>query len=234
MDQYVALDVSLQKTAVCVLNVSGRVLIEADVPSEPAALIAFIQTHAPGAARVGLESGPTSPWLWHPLKAAGLPVVCMDARHAHAALSVRPSKSDRNDAHGLAEMVRMGWYREVQVKSLAAHERMALLGVRRRLVDMRVEIDGQIRGILKTFGLVVGSGNKGAFAQRARMLAQDHTGLVGAHRQIDRSAGGCRCQGGGFGQGDPSFCPRRPDVATVHDGAWRRAGNSPCIPLHNR
>ena len=73
----------------------------------------------------------------------------MDARHAHAALSVRPSKSDRNDARGLAEMVRMGWYREVQVKSLAAHERMALLGVRRRLVDMRVEIDGQIRGILK-------------------------------------------------------------------------------------
>jgi transposase len=93
-----------------------------------------------------------------PLKAAGLPVVCMDARHAHAAPSVRPSKSDRNDARGLAEMVRMGWYREVQVKSL----------------DMRVEIDGQIRGILKTFGLVVGSGNKGAFAQRARMLAQDH------------------------------------------------------------
>lgn len=114
MDQYVALDVSLQKTAVCVLNVWGRVLIEADVPSEPAALIAFIQSHAPRAARVGLESGPTSPWLWHSLKAAGLPVVCMDARHAHAALSVRPSKSDRNDARGLAEMMRMGWYREVQ------------------------------------------------------------------------------------------------------------------------
>ena len=208
MDQYVALDVSLQKTAVCVLNASGSVVIEAELPSEPAALTAFIQTHAPRAARVGLESGPTSPWLWHSLKAAGLPVVCMDARHAHAALSVRPSKSDRNDARGLAEMVRMGWYREVQVKSLAAHERMALLGVRRRLVDMRVEIDGQIRGILKTFGLVVGSGNKGAFAQRARMLVQDHSGPVGARRQIDRSAGGCRCQGSGFGQGNPSFRTR--------------------------
>ena len=93
MDQYVALDVSLQKTAVCVLNVSGRVLIEADVPSEPAALIAFIQTHAPGAARVGLESGPTSPWLWHSLKAAGLPVVCMDARHAHAAVGTERFRS---------------------------------------------------------------------------------------------------------------------------------------------
>jgi transposase len=174
MEQYVALDVSLQKIAVCVLNASGRVVIEAEVASEPGVLIAFIRTKAPHAVRIGLESGPTSPWLWHSLKSAGLPVVCMDARHAHAALSVRPTKSDRNDARGLAEMVRMGWYKEVQVKSLAAHERMALLGVRRRLVDMRVEIDGQIRGILKTFGLVVGRGNKNAFAQRARMLAQDH------------------------------------------------------------
>ena len=174
MEQYVALDVSLQKVAICVLNASGHVVLEAEVASDPGALITFIQAKAPYAVRIGLESGPTSPWLWHSLKSAGLPVVCMDARHAHAALSVRPTKSDRNDARGLAEMVRMGWYKEVQVKSLAAHERMALLGVRRRLVDMRVEIDGQIRGILKTFGLVVGCGNSNAFAQRARILAQDH------------------------------------------------------------
>jgi transposase len=174
VDQYVALDVSLRKISVCVLNSWGRVVTEADVPSEPGALISFIRTRAPHASRIGLESGPTSTWLWHALKAAGLPVICMDARHAHAALPVRPIKSDRNDARGLAEMVRVGWFKEVQVKSLGAHERMALLGVRRRLVDIRVEIDGQIRGILKTFGLVVGSGNKGAFAQRARMMAQDH------------------------------------------------------------
>jgi hypothetical protein len=69
---------------------------------------------------------------------------------------------------------RVGWFKEVQVKSLGAHERMALLGVRRGLVDIPGEIDGQIRGILKTFGLVVRSGNKGAFAQRARMMTQDH------------------------------------------------------------
>ena len=149
MDQYVALDVSLRKISVSVLNSRGRVVTEADVPSEPGALISFIRTRAPHASRIGLESGPTSTWLWHALKAAGLPVICMDARHAHAALSVRPIKSDRNDARGLAEMVRVGWFKEVQVKSLGAHERMALLGVRRRLVDIRVEIDGQIRGILR-------------------------------------------------------------------------------------
>ena len=117
MDQYVALDVSLRKTSVCVLNSLGGVVTEADVPSEPGALIAFIRARAPHASRIGLESGPTSTWLWHALKAAGLPVICMDARHAHAALSVRPIKSDRNDARGLAEMVRVGWFKEVQVKS---------------------------------------------------------------------------------------------------------------------
>jgi transposase len=178
VDQYVALDVWLRKSSVCVLNSGGHVVTEADVPSEPGTLISFIRTRAPHASRIGLESGPTSTWLWHALKAAGLPVICMDALHAHAALSVRPIKSDRNDARGLAEMVRVGWFKEVQVKSLGAHERMALLGVRRRLVDIRVEIDGPIRGILKTFGVVVGSGDKGAFAQRARMMAQDHPILL--------------------------------------------------------
>jgi transposase len=84
----------------------------------------------------------------------------MDARHVHAALAVRPIKSDRNDARALAEMVRVGWFKEVPVKGFAAHERIALLGVRRRLVDIRVEIDGQIRGILKTFGLEAGRGRR--------------------------------------------------------------------------
>src|SRR3979411_1328470 len=233
VDQYVALDVSLQKTAVCVLNASGSVVIEAELPSEPAALTAFIQTHAPRAARVGLESGPTSPWLWHSLKAAGLPVVCMDARHAHAALSVRPSKSDRNVSGGLSEMIRIGWYREVQVKSLAAHERMALLGVRRRLVDMRVEIDGQIRGILKTFGLVVGRGNNGASADRQRMLAQDHPVLSALIEKLIEVREVAVAKVVALDKEIRRFV-RNDLVATVHDGAWRRAGNSPCIPLNDR
>jgi transposase len=103
VEQYVGLDVSLQKIAICVLKASGRIDIEAEVASEPGAVIAFIRSKAPHAVRIGLESGPTSPWLWHSLKSAGMPVVCMDARHAHAALSVRPTKTDRNDARGLAE-----------------------------------------------------------------------------------------------------------------------------------
>jgi len=102
----------------------------------------------------------------------------MDARHAHAALSVRPVKSDRSDARGLAEMVRMGWYREVQIKSLAAHERRALLAARHRLVLIRLELDAQIRGMLKPFGLIVGPGNSDAFIRRAEELAQGHPVLA--------------------------------------------------------
>jgi transposase len=102
----------------------------------------------------------------------------MDARHAHAALSVRPVKSDRSDARGLAEMVRMGWYREAQIKSLAAHERRALLAARHRLVLIRLELDAQIRGMLKPFGLIVSPGNSDAFIRRAEEFAQPHPVLA--------------------------------------------------------
>ena len=176
-------------------------------------MIALIQTHAPGAARVGLESGPTSPWLWRfPKGCRGLPVVCMDARHAHAALSVRPSKSDRNrcvqrPCRDGADGVGTERFRS---RVSRAHERMALLGVRRRLVDMRIEIDGQICGILKTFGLVVGSVATKVLSPNAHGCSPKtiHRSCRRSSTNADRSAGGCRCQGGGFGQGDPSFTVR--------------------------
>jgi transposase len=178
MDQYVALDVSLKEVSVCVLDAKGTLVFEGRSPSDPASLVGLIQAKAPRAVKIGLETGSTSAWLAHALAAEGLPVVCMDARHAHAALSVRPSKTDRSDARGLAEMVRMGWYRAVPIKSLEAHERRALLAARHRLVVMRVDLDGQIRGLLKTFGLIVGPGNSDAFLRRAEALAEGHPVLT--------------------------------------------------------
>ena len=177
MTEYVALDVSLKETSVCILDASGAVVFEGRCPSQPKLLAQLIASKAPRVVRVGLETGPTSIWLYHQLVAAGLPVVCLDARHARAALSVRPTKTDRNDARGLAELVRMGWYREVRVKSLMAQEQRALLITRHRLVAMRRELDNQIRGLLKPFGLVVGPGNSGTFAERARGLAASHPAL---------------------------------------------------------
>ena len=177
MDTFVGLDVSLKETSVCVLNQDGTCVFEGKVASEPKAIARLIRKHAPNVVRVGLESGPTSVWLTHALSAEGLPVVCLDARHAKAVLSVRPNKSDRGDARGLAEMVRVGWFKAVQVKSLAAHERKALLIARHQLVEMRVRIDNQLRGILKTFGLVIGKCGHGQIGQRAQQLAEGHPGV---------------------------------------------------------
>ena len=174
MEQYVALDVSLKEIQVCVIDDKGAVSFEGKVAAEPAALISLIRSKASQVARVGLETGATSPWLFHALKAAGLPVVLMDARHAHAALSMRPTKSDRSDARGLAAILRMGWYREVKAKSFTSHERLALLATRHRLVSIRTELDAQLRGLLKTFGLILGPGNTDALVRRAETLAEGH------------------------------------------------------------
>jgi hypothetical protein len=128
MEQYVALDVSLREISVCVIDANGSIAFEGKVAAEPLTLIKLIQARAPRAVRVGLETGAPSPWLFHEMKAAGLPVVMMDARHAHAALSMRAAKSDRSDARGLAEMLRMGWFRQVSARSLGSLERRTMLG----------------------------------------------------------------------------------------------------------
>jgi transposase len=177
MGTFVGLDVSLKETSVCILDQDGRRVFEGKVVSEPVAIAQLIIKRAPDVVRVGLESGPTSAWLTHALKAEGLPVVCLDARHAQAVLSVRPNKFDRGDARGLAEMVRVGWLKAVQVKSLASHERKALLIVRHQLVDMRIRIDNQLRGILKTFGLVIGKCSRGQIGQRAQKLSEGRPGV---------------------------------------------------------
>jgi hypothetical protein len=118
MKQYVGLDVSQDQTSICVVDESGRVLWQGKCASTPEAIAATLESRAPQAERIGLESGPLSIWLCHGLTALGLPVVCLDARHAKAALKLQLNKSDANDARGLAQIVRTGWYREVAVKGL--------------------------------------------------------------------------------------------------------------------
>ena len=156
MTQYVGLDVADEETSVCVVDQEGAVLVEAKVASEPAVIAAFIRARAPQAAKVGFETGPLAAWHWHELKQHGLPVVCLDARHAKAALACQINKTDRNDAFGLAQLVRMGWYREVQVKSYGSHYVRAALRVRALLVRSRCDFENQVRGLLKIFGLRLG------------------------------------------------------------------------------
>jgi transposase len=122
MECYVGLDVSLKQTSICVVSRTGSVVREGVVDSDPAAIAAFVRSKAPGAIRVGLETGPTSTWLWTELKQLGLPVTCIDARHAKAVLKMQINKSDRNDAAGIARIMQTGWFKEVRVEDLDSHQ----------------------------------------------------------------------------------------------------------------
>jgi transposase len=167
MKQYVGLDVSQDQTSICVVDESGRVLWQGKCASTPEAIAATLNSKAPQAERIGLESGPLSIWLCHGLIALGLPVVCLDARHAKAALKLQLNKSDANDARGLAQIVRTGWYREVAVKGLDGQLVRALITARSQLVAQRVDLGNQIRGLLKPFGLLAGKGVGKTFAEKA-------------------------------------------------------------------
>jgi transposase len=156
MKQYVGLDVSQKETSVCVVNETGQLIFEGKAKSDPGALTALLRKHASSAERIGFETGAMASWLWHELRRVELPVVCIDARHAHAALSVRMNKSDQNDARGLAELVRIGWYREVKVKSEESQRIRSILVARSRLVGIRRDIENQVRSMIKEYGLLFG------------------------------------------------------------------------------
>jgi transposase len=132
MEHYVGLDVSLKQTSICVVNQAGSIVREGVVDSDPEAIAAFVRSKAPGAVRIGLETGPTATWLWTELKQLGLPVICIDARHAKAVLKMQVNKSDRNDAASIARIMQTGWFKEVRVKDLDSHSVRALLASRAR------------------------------------------------------------------------------------------------------
>lgn len=165
MKQYVGLDVSQKSTAVCVIDSQGERVWEGTCSSTPSAIIAVLRSKAPRAERIGLETGPLAVWHWHALRQAGFPVDCLHARHAKAALSTQLNKTDANDAHGLAQIIRSGWYRAVEVKSLASHRLRILLQARRQLVSARTTLYNQIRGLLKTFGVVLPAGKGSTFVE---------------------------------------------------------------------
>ncbi len=184
MELYVGMDVSLKETSLCVVDGKGEIVSEGTVLSEPSAIAAFTKVKAAGAKRIGLETGPTTTWLWHELRALGLPVICIDARHAKAALSMQINKSDRNDAVGLARIMQCGWYKEVQVKSLACHEVRAVLNSRAQLVKIKRDLENQIRGLLKNQGLVIGKAGGNVFRRRAEELVGEHGLLQEAVRPL--------------------------------------------------
>jgi len=178
MNHYAGIDVSLECSSVCVVDASGKIVREAKVTSEPEALIAWLRSQSFGLERVGLEAGPLSQWLFAAMKAAGLAVELLETRHVRDAFKAMPVKSDRNDARGIAQLMRLGWFRPVHCKSLSAQETRSLLTARKLVQSKLRDVENSLRGILRGFGLKVGKTTERGFAGRIQELVAGHAHLA--------------------------------------------------------
>jgi len=171
MDHYAGLDVSLEETAICVVDGIGRIVKETRAASEPEALIAAFQGLGLPLERVGLEACSLTSWLHDELCAAGLPAICIETRQANAAMKTMPNKTDRNDARALAQIMRTGWFRQVHVKSRQCRMWRSLLVARRTVLNEMRAIENVVRAILREAGIKLGTPSRMAFAGRVRELA---------------------------------------------------------------
>jgi transposase len=178
MDEYAGIDVSLEASAVCIVDAEGRIVKERKVASAPEALVAFFRALEARPARIGLEAGPLSQWLYAGLKAAGLPVQLIETRQVRDAFKSMPVKTDRGDARGIAQLMRMGWFKPVHCKSPEAQEMRALLSARALLREKRHDVEMSLRGLLRGFGLKVGKTTPKTYPARVRELAEGNARLV--------------------------------------------------------
>jgi transposase len=173
MDHFAGLDVSVKETSLCIVDDTGRIVREVKVASEPEALLQVLKNPAYHLKRIGLEAGPLSQWLSNALAEAGLPVICVEARHMRAVLKAQINKTDRNDARGIAQMMRVGLYRPVHVKTLRSQKLRVLLTHRKLLQSKAIAIDNDLRATLRNFGLKVGTVGTVKFEARIKELVKD-------------------------------------------------------------
>ena len=177
MEYYAGIDVSVETSCICVVDGNGKVVREAKALSEPQALIPWFRELGITLTRIGIEAGPLSQWLYLHIHKAGLPVELIETRHVRNAFRVMPVKTDRNDARGIAQLMRLGWFRPVHCKSLPAQEVRALLTTRKLLQSKQHDIEISLRGILRGFGLKVGETTPRSLAGRVRELVTGHPTL---------------------------------------------------------
>jgi transposase len=177
VNYYAGIDVSLECSSVCVVDGDGKIVREGKVASEPTALITWFSALGLPLARIGLEAGPLSQWLFPALQAAGLAIELLETRHVRTAFKTMPVKTDRTDARGIAELMRVGWFRPVHCKSMEAQETRAVLTARKLVQSKLHDVEMSLRGILRNFGLKVGKVATRDFAFRVRDLVAGHPNL---------------------------------------------------------
>src|ERR1700741_3103278 len=172
MEHFAGLDVSVKETSVCILDDAGKIVKEVKVASEPQALLKVLGNPVYRLKRIGLEAGPLSQWLFSALAEAELPVICVETRHVQAVLKAQINKTDRNDARGIAQMMRVGLYRVVHVKTLRSQKLRMLLTLCKLLQSKAIAIENDLRGTLGNFGLKVGMVGTVRFEARIQELVE--------------------------------------------------------------
>jgi transposase len=173
MEHFAGLDVSVKETSVCIVDDTGKIVREVKVASEPEALLPVLTNPTYRFKRIGLEAGPLSQWLFSGLAEADLPVICVETRHMRAVLKAQINKTDRNDARGMAQMMRVGLYRPVHVKTLRSQRLRMLLTHRKLLQSKAIAIDNDLRATLRNFGLKVGAVGTVKFEARIKELVEN-------------------------------------------------------------
>ena len=178
MEYYCGIDVSLEQSSVCVVDAEGSIMCEATVASDPDALIAWFSDLDLELSRIGLEAGPLSQWLYRGLAKAGFAVELLETRHVRDAFKAMPIKTDKKDARGIAQLMRLGWFRPVHCKSLPAQEVRAVLTARKLVQAKLHDVEMSLRGLLRGFGLKVGHTTPRTFEPRVRELVEGHPTLT--------------------------------------------------------
>ncbi|SFM64612.1 Transposase [Shimia aestuarii] len=206
MKLFVGLDVSLAKTAVCVLTEHGKIMEEMEVVSEPEPLISLLKGLEGVVEAIGLEAGPLSQWLHRAMMEIRLPAVLMETRQVKGALKAMPIKTDRRDAEGIARLLHLGWFRPVHCKSVSAQEVRAILAARKAVQGSMIALEMSLRGLLRNFGLKVGAISRGRFEARIW-----RAGCLRRHHQ------GRRCE--------PQACPVSGSHGHAESRAWQRTSD---------
>ncbi len=179
MEAFAGLDISLHTTHICIVDAEGKPIHEGVASSDPGSVDEWLRDHSKRLTfrRLVFETGQLSTHFYHGLRSSW-PVICIDARHAHGTLKAQRVKTDKNDARGLAQIARTGWYKAVHVKSPQGQALRALVGGRKQLVELRLELENHIRGTLKSFGIKLGCVTAAAFSEKARSCVADKDDLV--------------------------------------------------------
>ncbi|MGY4294222.1 transposase [Bradyrhizobium sp. i1.4.4] len=185
MKHYVGLDVSLKETAICVVDENGVVIREGKALSEPEAIVAWLNESGLPIVKIGIEIGGLARWLYSELRAAGLHAVCIDPRRLRGVTKTMPIKTDRNDARAIAQVMRVGWYTVVHIKGDVSQELRMLLNNRKTLLIKQIDIENEIRGVLRVFGLKLsGRIPQARFEQQTNELTDGHPRLAAMLRPM--------------------------------------------------